>query len=643
MILPASRLPPSSGNKSRSQVSTADLWMRKPLSFLITLLMLLAGLTPVQAQSAARLVLSDLELASFPEVAVNLDVFNPQGLFITGLTPGDLTVLEDNLPRPLTSLEELEPGVQFALALDPNPFFAYRDSKAVSRYDKILQVFKEWIAGYSDALGDDLSFIPAGGTALTHQASINGIKGALLSYQPDLWKAVSSPEVLARALDVLIEPTQPTGRKPLILYITSIPATGDVAVLQNLTQRALSGNIRVFVWIVASEGFFSTAGVAALTEMAVLTGGDVLQFTGDQALPSPETYLAPLRHGYRLTYASGINTSGEHSLTVQYLPEAGQVTAAPLTFDLDIQPPNPILVDIPPQIVRSLSDPLSKDPSDYLPMQESVDIIIEFPDGRERPLARTSLYVDGVLVDENTSSPFDQFNWDLGGYLTSGRHVLTVDVLDSLGLRKFSLGIPVTVTVIQPATGLLPWLSRNSRWVALAASVIAGGLLATILTWSLVKKRRSGSSRSASQNRDPLTQPVQSEAKIHALQLPWAHAPRPSDAYLVRQVENGKSITTPPIPVTTPEMTFGSDPIHATRVLDDPSVSPLHARLRQTPGGYVLSDERSVAGTWVNNEQVATPRVLQHGDVLHFGRISYRFMLRKPPVRPTPQVNPIQK
>ena len=87
-------------------------------------------------------------------------------------------------------------------------------------------------------------------------------------------------------------------------------------------------------------------------------------------------------------------------------------------------------------------------------------------------------------------------------------------------------------------------------------------------------------------------------------------------------------------------MTFGSDPIQATRILDDPSVSPLHARLKEEHGEYILSDEKSVAGTWINYEQLTTPRRLQHGDVLHIGRLSYRFMQRKPPERPTPQVIP---
>ena len=41
--------------------------------------------------------------------------------------------------------------------------------------------------------------------------------------------------------------------------------------------------------------------------------------------------------------------------------------------------------------------------------------------------------------------------------------------------------------------------------------------------------------------------------------------------------------------------------------------------------------------------RLTTPRRLQHGDVLHIGRLSYRFMLRKPPERPAPQVIPTEE
>jgi hypothetical protein len=152
-------------------------------------------------------------------------------------------------------------------------------------------------------------------------------------------------------------------------------------------------------------------------------------------------------------------------------------------------------------------------------------------------------------------------------------------------------------------------------------------------------KRRDPAEADRSSSRDPLALPIQQPDRLkRGLRFPWKRSNKPSDAYLVRLKDDGQPITAPPIPISAPETIFGSDPIHATRILDDPSVSPLHARLMVEHGEYLLSDENSVAGTWVNYEQITVPRPLQHNDVLQIGRVSYRFMLRKLPQVPAPRV-----
>jgi hypothetical protein len=398
----------------------------------------------------------------------------------------------------------------------------------------------------------------------------------------------------------------------------------------------------VDVWIVASQAFSSTSGATALKDLAIQTGGQYSYFSGTETLPSPDTYLAPLRHAYKLQYTSAILTSGNHTLKVQVTLSGEAVTSSDLAFALDIQPPNPMLVAPPQQIVRTAPDARTIAVSSFIPTQQTINIIIEFPDKRTRPLVRTVLYVDGAIASVNTSAPFDQFTWDLKGYTTSGNHILTVEAVDSLGLSKVTLGVPVLVTIVRPKFGLLPWLSRNSQWVALGAIFFAGGGLVLILSRSRRRNRRkTPSGRRA--NLDPLTQPVHPERRKSGLHLVRKAPPKQSEAYLVRLKDDGQAITAPPIPISTAEVIFGSDPIQVTYILDDPSVSPLHARLKEKDGQFFLSDEKSVAGTWVNYEQLTAPRSLNHGDVIHFGRLSYRFMLRNPPELPTLRVTPLKK
>ena len=56
-------------------------------------------------------------------------------------------------------------------------------------------------------------------------------------------------------------------------------------------------------------------------------------------------------------------------------------------------------------------------------------------------------------------------------------------------------------------------------------------------------------------------------------------------------------------------------------VLGDAEVSRQHARITRTPAGYVLEDLGSTNGTFVNGDRLATPRVLNGGDLLGLGEI----------------------
>jgi predicted component of type VI protein secretion system len=88
------------------------------------------------------------------------------------------------------------------------------------------------------------------------------------------------------------------------------------------------------------------------------------------------------------------------------------------------------------------------------------------------------------------------------------------------------------------------------------------------------------------------------------------------------------------------EIIFGTDPTQCNQIMDDPSISPVHARLRQTEdGGFLLLDTGSIAGTWVNCEPI--PREgyrLGHGDMVNFGQLMYRFTLRVPTVTSKPKI-----
>lgn len=78
----------------------------------------------------------------------------------------------------------------------------------------------------------------------------------------------------------------------------------------------------------------------------------------------------------------------------------------------------------------------------------------------------------------------------------------------------------------------------------------------------------------------------------------------------------------------------GRDPARATAVLSEPTVSALHAQIRQEQGRFVIYDLGSTNGTYLGNEAGYTAAIqrqpLQDGDELRLGSVSLLFTIGKP-------------
>jgi hypothetical protein len=212
--------------------------------------------------------------------------------------------------------------------------------------------------------------------------------------------------------------------------------------------------------------------------------------------------------------------------------------------------------------------------------------------------------------------------------------------MDSLGLSTISVGVPVTVTVVQAPRGFRVWLTHNTEWVIGGAVLLAGIPLVLVLVKAIQARRKSKPGRMTRQGKtDPLTQPIPPRMETGVQRPNRKQRQKNTSASLLRLGRDGQPVTSAPIPLGN-KVTFGTEPTKAEIILDDASVSPLHASIFQgADGHFYVRDEKSVAGTWVNHDSVKDdPRRLEHGDVLHFGQPSYRFMLRKPPQHSQPKV-----
>ena len=618
------------------------------LAFFLLLICLLALAPSARAQGTAFATITNPDTSNFPVITTYLDVFNDQQKFITGLTPTDVVVLENGKQITPDKVEDLQTPLIFVLAVNSDPALATRDGFGDSRYDKIATVLGGWAGARPTDSLDKLALVWNGGVIATRLSPAEW-KTRLSTFDAAPRTSTGGLAALAFGLDAAQQTEMGPGGKKAILLISPHLSLNDQTNVNDLVNRAKQAHVRVFVWITDSRAFQDNPGSTALQNLALSTGGQYAVFTGSETLPDLEEWLSTLRIVYHVTYTSKIREGSQHTVSIQVNNGSQAITSPMTSFPLEIQPPSVTLLSAPIQIVRQNPDqPFNTD--SFSPKQQDISALVEFPDRMPRLLKRTALYVDGKKIAENTVEPFNIFSWDLTGYVVSGDHLLQVEAEDALGLIRTSTEVPVQVTVIQPPGGMAGLILRNRAAVTITFLVLAGAVVLGIIILggrkglaTLSERRKARAARF-----DPVSQPVPassaSDIGAHnasrANPFPWLrrNADRPP-AYFVKLTDDGAPAQGDPIALMGREMTFGTDPTQATHVLDHPSLSALHARLRSTEdGSFTLLDQNSVAGTWVNYDLVPSEgRVLKHGDVVHFAKLTYRFVLTKPPaaIKPT--------
>ena len=634
--------------------------MRKLLALFLSLGFLLGTAPSVRAQqNLATATLYPADASAFPIVSAYFDIFDAQKTFTSGLKPEAVTVIENGQPLPSDSLTEIAIPLQIVVAVNQGAALDARNANGFSRFQRVAQVITQWAQSRPANLPDDLSLVSQAGPVINHAGANDFIVG-VNGFQPDMRIANPNLQSLATAIDTVNAQTPRLGMKRAILFITPQMDEPDLAaLLEPYIQSANESGIRIFVWYVDANTTFANTSAAVFNNLAIQTGGAMFQYSGEERFPDLESYFSALRRIYVLSYTSRVNTSGEHPFSVQVSLSTGPVISAEQNFNVDVQPPNPFPIALSSQITRQApaDDPFNQEI--LLPATQEIEIIIEFPDGHVRPLTRTTLYVDDRIVDENTAEPFNLFTWDLEAYTSSGEHQIVVEAMDVLGLNKISMPIPVIVTVIKPPSGPAVFLAKYRTPLTIGSIGLAGLVLFFILLsgrFRIPTLRAAQAAHRASI--DPLTQPIlarvedtpqaalASTGKSKKRRTPskktgaGSKSSVEAPASLLRINSDGQAATVAPIRLIEKEITFGTDPVQCNQILDDPSISSIHARLRQTDkGGYLLQDNNSIAGTWVNYEPVLREGYrLMHGDMINFGQVTYRFMLKAPPAVSPPKI-----
>lgn len=622
------------------------------LGTLIVIFLVITPLSLIRAQEeetgSATLSIPDIE--QFPTVKAFLTLTDAFGEFTNGLSVDDVLVIEDGTQITPDILRQLRPGAQFVTAFNPGRSFALRNSSGISRYDMLIEALTNWGIRRSGSNIDDLSLLVPSGPQVIHTRDLVSWIDQLDRIDREMAREMEPDiDVLSRAIDLAADaPSQP-GMGRSILFITPPLESEYVLPLEGLISRANQDDVQINIWMVAAEGAYSQQAAEQLISLAEKTGGQFAVFTGDNQITDPEIYLEPLRSIYELEYQSEVTESGQHQLHVVVETPSGRVASQQQSFGIAIQPPNPAFVSPPLEINRVPSTEdrpvFSEDPTpeEYIPTDQVFHVIVSFPDEWVRPLKRTTLLVNGVVVDENTEPPFEFLSWDISGLTNSNDYIVRVEAEDTLGLVGSTLEQMITINVEVPEENPLSWVYENIILLAgLTVLVLASLILLLLVFRGRIQPKRiepgNSQSRKTQRNRRPpekapsSTQGVRLSRWMSGIHLPLRGAAESTLATLNHITENEDSSTRPPLVITSKESSIGSDPQKCTLVVDDPTVETIHTRiLMNADHSFWVWDEDTIAGTWVNFTRVPEDgALLEHGNSIHIGQIGFRFNVRNP-------------
>jgi hypothetical protein len=580
----------------------------------LTLLAAWIATLPAGAQVRAAVGISQPNTQDFPTVQLLVSVKDNSGRRVAGLTASSFSAIEDDFLVSDVQVEEVLVGTRQVFVINTGPGMRVRDSHGRTRFDFVRTALTQlWRLPQASLVGvDDLSLLTGDGLLVQHSQAAAELASSLGFSEPTFAETDVGLDLLLSGLDFSADPGEGPLKPANLIFLTSLFQPTDELALANAIARAREGGTSVYPVLLAAPESLEDPMVEGLRQLAEATGGEFVFFNPEIGLTSLAERVLESRVQYLLTYQSRASQSGPHAVQVRVTGEGLDAVSELRPFEVEVQPPEIAFIQPPLEIVRQADDP-AVEPRALPPTSQTLSLLITFPDRHPRELLSSTLWVDDEIAAVNEQPPFDQFEWDLRSYVADERHILRAVVQDSLGLESASVDIPVEIRVAGGTAGLAALRPAVGPLVAVAAVLVAGSVLAVGLV-ALGRRARPERTELA---HPPRLNPLK-RTRIQKQPI------GPAEAHLIPVVPRG-----PAVPLLGLDIVLGRDPSLAAVVLDDPSVDGMHARLiRQAGGSYLLRDQGSIAGTWVNYHLVPEGgRVLEHGDLLQLGRVEFRFQV----------------
>jgi len=620
------------------------------LALLILGIELVSGSSVLAQTTTTPVTISSIDVSQFPSVTLDVQFSKELDSTFSSVLPAQIQISEDGQIITPNTVNKIEPGLQTILALNAGSYMAI-DYRQQTLYQHVQNQVLSWLEHQSNTQKDDYSFISNSSTVLSHVADPQILDQSLAGFKPNLLASIPSLQALSSALTIASEPLPRETMQRAIFYFTVMPDKAALQAMPSLTTQATSLGVKVFVWLIAPLDMATSQNTLPLVQLAENTGGDFFLYSGPETIPDLETELNPLRSFLQVQYSSLIRTSGTDEVSVKILDSANAWGSEVHPFQINLLSPNIFFLSPETSVHRVWERSSPSTENRLTPASLTFQIKVEFPDDHVRSLVKTEFKVDGEIIQTLTKEPFDAFTWNISPIEASGEHLLQVQGEDVLGFQFQTLEIPVEIMVDPPPLSLfsriLGFMTSGPMLATLIGVITSGAILAIVFRTNQIRKNKKR--QSVPQFTDPLTQQVDlpkvSKHKNGGSSQP-SPVQTPKEKPYARLVKLSQ-ITQDAIPdavlyISKRDVTLGSDPRVVSIGIPSPSVSPIHARIQLTDSGtFLINDMKSTAGTWVNFAPVSSKgAALESGDLVHIGKLLYRFEVLNRPLWLTKKANP---
>lgn len=595
------------------------------LAMTMIALFILLRLPVVNAQEEPQLRLVAIDTSTFPLVSITLLSADSHS------APADLSALalrEDGVPITDLTFDRVAAGVDVTFVLDANMGFDEIDpGSSETRREKVLESIRRFSRQFMNPDGlDTVSIVVPdedgqnGRFLLRNAAAADLIEEAVNDYSPQVLGSTPLNAMIDLALDQA-QQRKDNGRYQAVLLFTDGRRLDQQLSFLQLVAQANDANVPIYSAIlgesadpneIANVSRLSDPTRAFFVHMPEPAATDpIYQIWQDQSSP------------VQVQYRSNQRQSGRNQLTLNL----GSALIS-TSFDVTLAPPEVTLSLANTQIIRA--GIASDTPLEALqPAIQPITITVAWPDGLPRKLTDVILLVDG----ESTQVPVAwrdltqgqiELDWDIHS-LDEGSFELIVQIVDELGYQGITKPVVVAVGIDRPlpptplptAEPQAPAAQTSSallvRWDLLAGAVLFLFLVLLLFLW----QRRSKLAKQALAGNEgsDLEDPGLMET---------------SGAVLSASLEPVLGAQGESFSIVGENTAVGSEAENAQIILQDSSVSRLHARIRRQEHDYWLFDEGGSEGTYLNYERLGlAPQKLSDGDTIQFGKVTYRFRLRQ--------------